>query len=144
MFVKNRVMGRKSYIITGLLWIVFLGCYPDENEFDEQLIQNKIATTIKSAEEQYRLTCFNNLLYEAEVFSDSLVIQQIAYSINDSIYFPLRPDRPLFPHPITLDDSTVIYPVLNDSIISKIKQRSAAPPRKEDTSIILENDKDSL
>lgn len=132
-----------------LLFIFYItlsltSCYSDREDYNEQLIEMKVEEAIRGEIKQYQIKCLNDLLYEAEVFADSLVIQQIAYSINDTLNFPGRPIRPNFPHPIILDDSTKLNPVLMDSIIRYLEQRSLSKNVKVDSLITTESDTNSL
>lgn len=58
--------------------------------------------------------CKENALYNAEVFVDKVISDQIKHLTNDTLAFPKEPIRPSLKKKIILDDSTAIKPILDN------------------------------
>lgn len=96
--MKRRIF---TYCLIGVFCL--LGCSPEEDEIDDQLIAQQMETNITEYMKLVRFSCTESLLFDAERYVDSLMIEQIRYSITDTLYFPGRPIKPDFPYPIIFD-----------------------------------------
>jgi hypothetical protein len=55
--------------------------------------------------------CRQGIIQNAERYVDSLFAEQIQLTLNDTIYFPLKPERPLIKDTVTWNDTISIVPI---------------------------------
>ncbi|MCO6464614.1 MAG: hypothetical protein J5I52_10760 [Saprospiraceae bacterium] len=76
----------------------------------------KIKSALEAKEQKFIETslrdCKAEVLARAVTYVDSLISEQIIYYISDSIVFPPRPERPVWPGPITITDTTKVRPII--------------------------------
>lgn len=103
----------KTKIALLSLILVFVSCLPDEEAIDMGLVEQKL---LEEAENYKRLRLFNcrqNLLIDVEKMVDSIMINNINFSVGEGILFPGRPYKPNYIGYIRLNDSLKARPFLN-------------------------------
>lgn len=91
---------------------------------DDPIVLKKLAEKKKDYLEEVMLRCRDEAVAKAEMYVDSLFSEQIQISLNDSIYFPLKPDKPASKGVIEIVDFQRAEPVFKDSFLWKIQRDS--------------------
>lgn len=101
------------YIFLG--WLVLTSCVEEASPSDP-LVQQRLA----EKKQEYLRDMLRQCKVEAEeraaLYVDSLLSEQIQISLNDSIYFPLKPEKPASKGPIVLPAFTRPEPIFKDSV----------------------------
>lgn len=87
------------------------------------LIQKKLKT---ETDNYYKLRMFNcreDVLRDAEMFVDSIMINEMSFNLGGNLYFPNRPNKPVYIGRIELNDSTRPKPFL-DITLKDIPQKT--------------------
>lgn len=103
--------------------ISLYACLDNEDEFNMALIQNKLKT---ETDNYYKLRMFNcreDVLRDAEMFVDSIMINEMSFNLGGNLYFPNRPNKPGYIGRIELNDSTRPKPFL-DITLKDIPQKT--------------------
>jgi len=103
--------------------LCLFSCLDTEDEFNMALIEEKLKT---ETENYYRLRLFNcreEVLRDAEMFVDSIMINEMSFNLGGNLYFPNRPNKPGYIGRIELNDSTKPKPFL-DFTLKDIPQNS--------------------
>jgi hypothetical protein len=90
-----------------------MSCFGDPNQIDHDLIKNKLEKEIADFINLKVYDCRNNILLDAELKVDSLLVDTLNAQIAQGLYFPNRPNRPKHVGFIYLDDSTKKVPILD-------------------------------
>jgi hypothetical protein len=89
------------------------GCFSDPNAVDMALIKQKLTIEVGDYYNLKLFDCRNNILIDAELKADSLMVDTLNAQIARGLYFPNRPIRPNHIGFIYLDDSTKKIPILD-------------------------------
>lgn len=102
-------------------WLLLASCVKEANPSDP-LVQQRLA----EKKEEYLRDILRQCKVEAEekaaLYVDSLLSEQIQISLNDSIYFPMKPEKPVTKGPVILPAFTKPEPIFRDSVNAGQKQ----------------------
>ncbi len=87
-------------------------CMPDQNEFDYDLINQRLNSRQNQYLQKKLEDCKNRAYEEAVEKVDELLIDELNLSLLDSISFPRKPSIPKHPGDIEIDDSTQVKKIL--------------------------------
>lgn len=102
----------KTKIALLSLCLMLVSCLPDEEAIDMNLVEQKL---LEEGENYKRLRLFNcrqSLMVDVEKMVDSIMINNINFSIGEGILFPGRPYKPNYVGYIQLNDSLKARPFL--------------------------------
>ncbi|MCB0646558.1 MAG: hypothetical protein KDC49_07840 [Saprospiraceae bacterium] len=103
-------MKNKLSLLSFCLFLV--ACLPDETGIDMGLIEKKL---YEEGENYKRLRLFNcrqSLMIDVEKMVDSIMINNINFSVGEGILFPGRPYKPNYVGYIQLNDTLKARPFL--------------------------------
>lgn len=106
-----------------LIWLFFfafiVSCIPNEDEFNMDLIQKKLAAEGETYTKLRLFNCRQSLLVDVEKMVDSIIIHNLNFTVGAGIYFPSRPYKPNYIGNIRLNDSLIAKPFLENISIPK-------------------------
>ena len=97
-----------------LCMIVYLSaCQQEDNSLS---INNlRIRRAVEKKKEVYATqileVCRRDILTRADLYVDSLITAEINFQLSDSIVFPPKPGKPLWPGPIIISDTIRARPI---------------------------------
>ncbi|MEE9439144.1 MAG: hypothetical protein V3V14_09105 [Saprospiraceae bacterium] len=86
------------------------GNYQDETP--QSLIDKELDKRLTKYRNRLLDKCKKEAIEEAILYTDSIVAEMMNLHANDTLYFPKKPNRPLAPQLIQLNDSTSIQPII--------------------------------
>ncbi|MFZ1705349.1 MAG: hypothetical protein WAT79_13455 [Saprospiraceae bacterium] len=102
----------------GCIITVLFSCVEEARPDDLKVI-NRIEERRKEYLKDVLDRCKQDAITRAELYVDSLLSEQIQISLNDSIYFPLKPIKPESKGVIILEPYVKPEPIFLDSVIEK-------------------------
>ena len=107
--MKNKVF----YLL--LLCPLFFACLGNEDEIDHVLIEKKLLEEANNYKKLRLLNCREEVMNDAEMYVDSIMLHEINFNIGGNLAFPGRPMKPQYIGRISLNDTTKPRPFLDFS-----------------------------
>lgn len=103
----------KSKYLLYLFAISFLcfSCQEEINHDDQEIINIKLKEKNRRYSNDILKICRQEIVQNAERYVDSLFAEQIQLTLNDTIYFPLKPERPVIRDTASWNDTIKIKPM---------------------------------
>ena len=96
-------------------WLVLTSCVEEASPSDP-LVQQRLAEKKQEYLRDILRQCKVEAEEKAALYVDSLLSEQIQISLNDSIYFPLKPEKPASRGPVILPPFSKPEPIFKDSV----------------------------
>lgn len=90
-----------------------ISCLPDEEVIDMSLVEQKLLEEGENYSKLRLFNCRQSLLVDVEKMVDSIMINNINFSIGQGILFPGRPYKPNYVGFIQLNDTIKARPFLS-------------------------------
>jgi len=101
-----------SYLALIALTTIFLSFYQKSNKREDftPLMQERYNKSLSDYLANRHTKCLEAILEDAEIYVDSVIINEINILLLDTIIFPEKPIKPNYPDTIILNDSVAIKP----------------------------------
>ena len=101
----------------GILFMVCLGC-TNINDSSLTIDNLKIKEALERRKALYASeildNCRTDIMRMAEIYIDSLISADMDFRLSDSIIFPEKPLKPLWPGDISVSDTIKAYPIFKN------------------------------
>ncbi len=99
-----------SFFILAILCLA-ISCQESIDNDDEKIIRAKLKEKNLRYTNDILKICRQGIIQNAERYVDSLFAEQIQLTLNDTIYFPSKPERPATKDTVTWNDTIRIAPI---------------------------------
>ena len=101
-------------ITIAFLFLLCFGCSTEESnmEFDFNLVNKRILEKQNDYRSVQLKICSEDAYRTANEKLDSIIAKELNLSLLDSIRFPNKPQKPIHPGEIKLDDSTLVEKII--------------------------------
>jgi len=105
-------MGSKYlHCIFFLALLLCLSCQEEINRDDMKIINEKLEEKNRRYTNDILKICRQEIVQNAERYVDSLFAEQIQLTLNDTVYFPLKPERVVTKDTSVWNDTVKIKPI---------------------------------
>lgn len=104
-------------LISACITIFILASFAsNQYKSQEELMEEYIAEKIEEVRRNEWEKCYYEVIKKAESYVDSIIYKKVNFSINDTLKTPAKPLKPLRPFDTLILDTTIVKPILGDTI----------------------------
>ncbi len=107
-------------LISGILILSLASCLTEPKPTDK-LVQQRIEERKKEYLSSVLERCRIDAEARASLYVDSLLSEQIQISLNEDVYFPVKPEKPVSKNPVIIKEVYTPQRIFTDTVLVKDK-----------------------